>query len=101
MMGYKGEMLWVQYLEDKVQALQAAAPVTVPHTRERQEALAGTTTHGKKFFVTGGEHIMSDNMFKSAEIVSRNAATVEREKDRKRHLEYHACVILCSPSLII
>jgi hypothetical protein len=29
-------------------------------------------------------------MFKSAEIVSRNAEAVEREKDRKRHLEYHA-----------
>ncbi len=36
MMGYKGEMLWVQYLEDKGRALQAAAPVTVQHTRERR-----------------------------------------------------------------
>jgi hypothetical protein len=47
MMGYKGEMVWVQYLEDKVRALQAAAPVTVPHTHKRQEALATTTTHRK------------------------------------------------------
>jgi hypothetical protein len=90
MMGYKCEMLWVQYLKDKVQALQAAAPVTVPHPRKRQEALATTTTHGKKFFVTGAKHITSDDMFKSAKIVSWNAEAVEREKDRKRRLEYHA-----------
>ncbi len=68
----------------------AAAPVTVPHTRERQEALTVATTHGKKFFVTGGKHIMSNNMFKSAEIVSQNVEALEREKDRKRRLEYHA-----------
>ncbi len=71
-------------------ARSAAAPVTVPHTRERQEALTAATTHGKKFFVTGGKHITSDNMFKSAKIVSQNAEAVEREKDRKRRLEYHA-----------
>jgi hypothetical protein len=90
MMGYKGEMLWVQYQEDKVRALRAAAPVTVPHTRERQEALATTTTHGKKFFVTGGEHITSEDMFKSAKIGSQNAKAMEMEKDKKRRLEYHA-----------
>jgi hypothetical protein len=38
----------------------------------------------------GGKHITLDNMFKSAEIVSQNAEAVEREKNRKRRLEYHA-----------
>ncbi len=90
MTGYKGEMLWVQYLEDKVQALQTAAPVTVPHTRKRQEALATTTTHRKKFFMRGGKHITSDDMFKSAKIVSQNAEAVEREKDRKRRVSCKA-----------
>jgi len=90
MMGYKGEMIRAQYHEDKIRALRAAAPVTVAHTRERQEALAAATTHGKKFFVTGGEHITSDNMFKSAEIVRRNAEAVVVEKDKKRRLEYRA-----------
>jgi hypothetical protein len=71
-------------------ARSAAAPVTVPHTRKCQEALTTATTHGKKFFGRGGKHITSDNMFKSAEIVSQNAETVDREKDRKRCLEYHA-----------
>jgi hypothetical protein len=90
MMGYKGEMLRAQYNEDKVRALRADAPVTVAHTRERQEALTAATTHGKKFFVTGGEHITSDDMFKSAEIVRRNAEAVEVEKDKKLRLEYRA-----------
>ena len=90
MLGYKGEMLRAQYHDAKVRALRAAAPVTVAHTRERQEALAAATTHGKKFLVTGGEHIMSDNMFKSAEIVRRNVEALEVEKDKKRRLEYRA-----------
>ncbi len=40
--------------------------------------------------MTGGKHITSDNMFKAAEIVHRNAEAVEREKDKRRRLEYHA-----------
>jgi hypothetical protein len=40
--------------------------------------------------MTGGKHITSDNMFKSAEIISQNVEAVEREKDRKWRLEYHA-----------
>ena len=38
--------------------------------------------------MTGGEHITLDDMFKSAEIVRRNAETVEVEVDKKRRLEY-------------
>jgi hypothetical protein len=100
MMGYKGEMLRAQYHEDKFRALRAAAPGTVAHTRERQEALAAATTHGKKFFVTGGEHITSDDMFKSVEIVRRNAEAVEVEKEKKRCLEYRAGREL-SPCLVV
>jgi hypothetical protein len=90
MMGYKGEMLRAQYHKDKVRALRAAAPVTVAHTRKCQEALAAATTHGKMFFMTGGEHITLDDMFKSAEIVRQNAELVEVKKDKKRRLEYRA-----------
>jgi hypothetical protein len=90
MMGYKGEMLRAQYNEDKVRGLWADAPVTVAHTRMHQEALDAATTHRKKFFVTGGEHITSDNMFKSAEIVRWNAEALEVEKDKKQRLEYRA-----------
>ncbi len=64
--------------------------VTVPHTREHQEALAAVQMHGKKFFVTGGEHVMSDNMFKVAEINRQTEVAAEREKDKKCRVEYHA-----------
>jgi hypothetical protein len=37
--------------------------VTVANTREHQEALAAVHTHSKKFFVTGGKHVTSDDMF--------------------------------------
>ena len=60
----------------------------VAQTCKRQEALTAATTHGKKFFVTGGEHITLDDMFKSSKIVRRNAEAVEVEKDKKRRLEY-------------
>ncbi len=45
MMGIKGEMLLAQYHEDKFRALRAAAPVTVAHTRERQEARGSLCCH--------------------------------------------------------
>ncbi len=40
--------------------------------------------------MTGGKHITFDDMFKSAKNVSCNAEVVEREKDRKWRVEYHA-----------
>jgi hypothetical protein len=45
MMGIKGEMLLVQYHEDKFRALRAAALVTVAHTRKRQEARGSLCHH--------------------------------------------------------
>ena len=43
-------------------------PATVGHTREHQEALAAAHTHGTKFFVTGGEHVTLEDIFKAADI---------------------------------
>jgi hypothetical protein len=45
--------------------------------------------HGKKFFVRGGEHVMSDNMFIAVELNRRKAEATEREKDKKSWVEYH------------
>jgi hypothetical protein len=39
--------------------------------------------HGKKFFVTGGEHVTSDDMFIAVELNRRRAEAAEREKDRR------------------
>jgi hypothetical protein len=62
----------------------------VANTRERQEALAAVHTHGKKFFVTGGKHVTSDDMFIVVELNWRRVEAAEREKDKKSRVEYHA-----------
>ncbi len=41
-------------------------------------------------FVTGGKHVMSEDMFKAVELNRRTVKAMEREKDKKRPVEYHA-----------
>jgi hypothetical protein len=89
-MGYRGDLLSVQFRPDKIRELLASGPVTVANTRERQEALAAAHTHGKKFFVTGGEHVTSNDMLIAAELNQRKAEATGREKDKKSRVEYHA-----------
>ena len=48
------------------------------------------TTHRKKFFVTGGEHINLNNMFISAEMGNREREIVAMEKGKKVCIEFHA-----------
>jgi hypothetical protein len=57
--------------------------------RECQEALAAPHTQGKKFFVTGGKHVTSDDMFTAVELNWQKAEAAEREKDKKSQVEYH------------
>ena len=72
--------------------------MTVANTRERQEALAAAHTHGKKFFVMGGEHGTSDDMFIAVELNWRKAEAAEWEKDKKSRAEYH---VRCKAALHI
>ena len=77
----------------KALVLETASPAggqVNTHTREQQEALVKATTHRKKFFVTGGEHINSKNMFISAEMGNREREITEMEKGKKVHIEFHA-----------
>ena len=80
----------VVFRKDKISERNALQAVTVANTRERQEAIAAANTHGTKFFVTGGEHVTSNDMFKAAEINRRKAEAAEREKEKKRRVEFHA-----------
>ena len=89
-MGYRGDVLRAQFCPDIISERKVSVPVTVANTREHQEALAAAHTHGKKFFVTGGEHVTSDDIFKAVELNRRKAEAVEREKDKKSWVEYHA-----------
>ena len=89
-MGYRGDLLRAQFRPDKISERRASGPVTVANTRERQEALAAAHTHGKKFFVMGGEHVTSNDMLIAAELNQRKAEATGREKDKKSRVEYHA-----------
>jgi hypothetical protein len=89
-MGYRGDLLSVQFCPDKIRELLASGPVTVANTREHQEALAAAHAHGKKFFVTGGEHVTLNDMLIAAELNQRKAEATGREKDKKSRVEYHA-----------
>jgi hypothetical protein len=89
-MGYKGNALQANFCTDKIGERKTAEAVMVAHTRDHQEALATTRTHGKKFFVPGGEHVTSDDMFKAAEFNRWTEVAPEREKDKKCQVEYHA-----------
>jgi hypothetical protein len=62
----------------------------VANTHERQEALVKATMHGKKFFITKGKHINSNDMFISAEMGNRERETAEMEKGKKVRIEFHA-----------
>ncbi len=89
-MGYRGGVLRAQFCLDQISERKALGPVTVANTRERQEALVAAQTHGKTFFVTGGKHVMLDDMFIVVELNWRRAEAMEREKDKKSRVEYHA-----------
>jgi hypothetical protein len=89
-MGYRGDVLRVQFCLDKISKRKASGPVTVANTHEHQEALATAHTHGKKFFVMGGKHVTSDDMFIAVELNRQRAEAAEREKDKKSRAEYHA-----------
>ncbi len=88
-MGYRGDVLSAQFHPDKISKRKALGPVTVANTHERQEALAATHMHGKKFFVMGGEHLTSDDIFIVVELNRRREEAMEREKDKKSRVEYH------------
>ena len=60
------------------------------NTCERQEALVRATTHGKMFFVTGGKHINSNDIFISAEMGNREREIAEKEKGKTVCNEFHA-----------
>ncbi len=64
-MGFDAELLKTEFDEDGIRAAveESDLSVTEANTHKRQEALTKATTYGKKFYVTGGEHINSDDIF--------------------------------------
>jgi hypothetical protein len=86
LMGYKGDALKSQFMENTIWERQAAMTVMIC---ERQEAIAAANMHGKKCFVTGGEHVTSNDMFKAAEINRQTAEAAELENGKKSWVKCH------------
>ena len=89
-MGYRSDLLRAQFRPDKISERRVLGPVTVANTRECQEALAAAHTHGKKFFVMGGEHVTLNDMLIATELNQQKAEATGREKDKKSLVDYHA-----------
>ena len=49
----------------KVQCEKAAdlLPITVPNKKERIELPSKASSHGQKYFATGGTHVTADDLF--------------------------------------
>ena len=102
-MGYDADLLKTGFDEDRIKAAAEdfTLSVMVVNTHEQQDALVKATTHGKKFFVTGGKHINSNYMFISAEMGNREREITAMEKGKKVRIEFHVrrLLSLCSTAL--
>ena len=101
LMGYNGDILKIMFKEDKIRArLEAAAPVTQPQSRARQEALAWAVTAGERFFATGGGGMANSNdAFKAMDIKKRQPRIDAMVKDKKLREEYHQRNAVARPIL--
>jgi hypothetical protein len=92
-MVYDANLLKTEFNEDGIRAAAAEEEldlsITVANTHEWQEALAKAATYGKKFYVTGGKHITSDDMFIAAEMGNCKREIAETEKDKKVRVDFH------------
>ena len=66
-----------QFLQDApMKRMTQKIAVTVPHSRERQDALASASTAGKRFIATGGDALNADDYF----IAEERKRRVEKKK---------------------
>ena len=63
MRSYRGDLISARCIEETL-----VRPITEAHSLEQLELLANDSTHGAKFFATGGGHATSDDFFKSVKI---------------------------------
>ena len=80
---YDGDELRVQLVSTRRQKKF----VTAPHTRERQKLLDDAATHGVIFSATGGDHLTSDDFFKSTEVPTKRKKVGDKERDKNDRLE--------------
>jgi hypothetical protein len=78
-MGYKGDVLKLQFTENTIWQRQATTTVMVPQTCKCQDAIAAANTRISP----------QTNMFKAAEINRRTAEVAEMENGKQSRVEYH------------
>ncbi len=78
MSGYDGNVL-----KGTIIPIKATEVITVPHTQEQIDLLAQAKKHGQIFTATGGDHLTSNNMFKSIELKARMVAKAELIRAKK------------------
>jgi hypothetical protein len=64
--GYNG-----YFLQEKATPAASTKVITLPHTQERIELLSKAKKHGQIFAAMGGDHLTSNDMFKSIELKRR------------------------------
>ena len=74
---YRGALISARCIEETL-----VRPITKAHSLERLELLENSSTHGAKFFATGGGHETSDDFFKSVKIPVWGAA-IKALEDKK------------------
>ncbi len=78
-MGYKGDALKSQFMENTIWERQTTTTVTVPKTCKHQDAFVTTNTSMSP----------QTNMFKVAEINRQTAEAAEMENGKHSRVEYH------------
>ena len=74
----------------KLSAHRKKIAVTVPNTRERQDAIGRASTAGGQFFANAGGVINSDDFFIATERKKRSADIILLEKQKKEYDNYIA-----------
>lgn len=97
---YNGELLRATIERTAREAVEQA--LTRPNTHERVLALAGATTHGQQFKVTGGHHLTSNDFFMAEEVINlqaeQKAKTAERKARHKQQQQFeHAAPLFNKP----
>ena len=84
--GYNGYRLQAQIRKDTAIKPQ----LTVANSKEHIEALSTAATHGERFFITGGCHLNSDDVFKATEVGYRRREHKELSRKKKESKEWEA-----------
>jgi hypothetical protein len=88
-MGYKGDAQKSKFTENKIQEIRPPRLSRYSRLASTKRLLLPKNTQSKNYFVSGGKHVTSNNMFKVAEINRRTAEAAEMENGKKSRVECH------------